>query len=174
MSASDYQEPILSVLVLDFNKPVEARACLESVKRHVLCPHRVIYLHNGQADYPAAFLRDGLVDTLIQTSQNRGLGVGTRDLVAACFSPYFLYLQQDQILEHNLTADAAQYLFDLLDEEDEEGKVIRSISLAGPICGDGIYLRARVRDEDRAVQGDGVRHAAACRWGGSLQSSDVA
>mgnify|MGYP000553024458 CR=1 FL=1 len=42
--------------ILDFNKPAATRVCLESVRRHVKVPHKVIYYHNGPADYPRAFL----------------------------------------------------------------------------------------------------------------------
>lgn len=134
-----YIEPSLSVLVLDFLKEEETRRCLESVKRHLLVPHRVIYLHNGPADYPARLAKEGLVDHLIQTKTNNGLGVGTRDLFAACHTWWSLYLQNDQYFARDLTEVEFDQMKGWMGGNDSRRRTIYSISLAGAPCGEGVY-----------------------------------
>lgn len=139
----EWREPPLSVLVLDFLKEEESRLCLESIRRHIKVEHTVVYHHNGQATYPARFLEEGLVDTLIQTKVNHGLGLGTRALFAAAFSPYCLYLQNDQYLARDLTEEDLAEMAAILDNDGGrlEGPppYIASISLAGAPCGEGVY-----------------------------------
>ena len=61
-----YTEPELSICVLDFCKPYESRFLLESIRRHIKIPHRIIFCDNGSnEEYPVKFLRDGLIDQLI-------------------------------------------------------------------------------------------------------------
>jgi hypothetical protein len=136
----DYQEPLLSILVLDFVKPEMTRRCLESIKRHVKFPAKVIYLHNGPAEYAYELFKIGLVDHFIQTRSNNGLGVGTRDLVAACFSRYFMMLQNDQVIARDFEEpEFITLVEDGLDLVAPNGQTVKSISLAGPVGGNGVY-----------------------------------
>lgn len=136
----EWREPPLAVLVLDFLKESETRMCLESIRRHVKVDHTIIYHHNGQAAYPYLFLEAGLIDQLIQTKVNHGLGIGTRALFAAAFSPYSLYLQNDQYLIRDFTEEDLNAMIQILESEPRYGDPrISSISLAGAPCGDGVY-----------------------------------
>jgi len=139
-----YTESQASFLILDFQKPHATRACLESIRRHVRFPTKVIYLHNGEADYPATFLKEGLIDQLIMPRANGGLGLGTRDLFAACFSPYAIYWQNDQIMGRDFTQEELNCLIRRLthhfnDPADDPNRQVRSVSLAGSPCGDNVY-----------------------------------
>ena len=144
MCAAVYTEPELTILVLDFLKKEETLQCLQSVHRHVKVPFKIIYHHNGQADYPEQLLHIGLIDQLIQTKVNTGLGIGTRNLFAASFSPYSIYLQNDQFfmrdltpeIFHELTLQISQYIPGRFDED---APIAKSISLAGSPCGKGVY-----------------------------------
>ncbi len=129
-----YQEPQVSFLVLDFAKPDASRQCLESIKRHVKFPTKVIYCHNGLADYPMDFLREGLIDELIMPRVNGGLGLGTRALFGACFSPYAVYWQNDQIMGRDFTQLEVDALVEVLRDP-----VVGSVSLAGAPCGHRTY-----------------------------------
>ncbi len=139
MSTLMYQEPMLAILVLDFLKESETRRCLESVRAHVKVPHKVVYLHNGPADYPAQLLREGLVDQLVQTKVNTGLGLGTRDLFAASQSYWSLYLQNDQFFARDLTEAEFTAMTGWMGGRNARGKTVYSISLAGAPGGDGVY-----------------------------------
>jgi len=134
-----YQEPILTVAVLDFCKPHESRLCLESVKRHLKVGHKIIFCDNGSGeDYPLQFVREGLVDQLIVNRDSTGLGLGTRDLFAAVFSPVTLYLQNDQIFVRDFQEMEFVGLVNQFGAGDGTRK-IGSISLAGQPCGPNIY-----------------------------------
>jgi hypothetical protein len=145
-----YTEPPLAVLVLDFEREEETRACLASIRDHIKIPHKVIYLHNGPADYPSALLKEGLIHQLIQPATNNGLGIGTRDLFAASFSRYSLYLQPDQVLRVDITPEVFANLTGMLggkmmlqikDEPTprDSGWTVASVSLAGQVCGPSEY-----------------------------------
>lgn len=135
-----YQEPVVSFLVLDFQKPAESRLCLESIERHALFPHKTIYLHNGESDYACQLFKDGLIDQFIQTRTNNGLGIGTRDLFAASFSRYSILFQNDQILAQDFTHQMLDQLIALLWLQNEaKTSTIASVSLAGQVAGPGIY-----------------------------------
>jgi hypothetical protein len=133
-------EPALTYLVLDFLREDETRRCLESIRHHTKFEHKVIYLHNGPAEYPARFLAEGLADTLIQTKKNTGLGIGTRDLFAASFSRYSFYLQNDQFLNRDFTRAEFDELIGLIGREyisPEDGTTwtVASVDLAGGVWG---------------------------------------
>ena len=141
----EYSEPELTVLVLDFRKEWETRRCLESVKKHLLLRHKIIYLHNGyEVDYPKKLLDEGLVDQLIQTKKNTGLGIGTRDLFAASFSPWSFYLQNDQTLKRDFTQaefDEIKSIVGTAYQSPDDGShwTAVSVDLAGGMAGPQTY-----------------------------------
>lgn len=145
MTSPTYTEPHLSVLVLDFDRERETRACLQSVRRHVKVPHTLIYLHNGPASYPVDLYREGLCDQMIQTRSNRGLGIGTRDLFAAAFGRWSLYLQNDQELGVDIDQQTLDTLTGMIggtmwlrlngqQQPQDSGWKVASVSLAGQVC----------------------------------------
>lgn len=138
----EYQEPVLTVAILDYCKPIESRLCLESVKRHIKFPHKVIFCDNGsQEDYPVEFLKQGLIDQLIINRDSMGLGLGTRDIFAVSFSPYTLSLQNDQLFGRDFTWEDFQFIASRLGSKlaDDKNSEIASISLAGSPCGKNTY-----------------------------------
>jgi hypothetical protein len=142
MSEPAYQEPQVSFLVLDFRREQSARLCLQSIRQRVkFADYKIIYCHNGLADYPVQFMREGLIDELIMPRENGGLGLGTRALFAACFSPYAIYWQADQIVGCDYTEGYFRRDVALLGltEFPNGGRTIGSVSLAGPVCGHGVY-----------------------------------
>lgn len=136
-----YQEPELAYLILDYGKEKETRECIASVKAHTKFSHKIIYLHNGNSEaYPYELFKEGLIDQLIQTQANTGLGIGTRDLFAASFSPYSFYLQNDQLLKRDFTQEEFGKIKNLLKAQfvsPHDGSLwaAGSIDLAGGVCG---------------------------------------
>ncbi len=145
MSAPTYTEPQVSFLVLDFQRQQSAAACLRSIRDHVKLPresYRVIYCHNGMADYPHLFLKAGLIDELIMPRVNGGLGLGTRALFAACFSPLAIYWQADQLMGRDFGQEEVDALWIRLTQAEvapHTRRRVTSVSLAGAVCGKGIY-----------------------------------
>lgn len=141
-----YQEPQVSFLILDMAKPILSRQLLLSLRDKVKFDHKVIYLHNGRKDgaeeYGYEYLKEGLIDQFIQTGKNNGLGIGTRDLFAASFSPYSVYVQNDQILGRDFTQNELNNYIEALECHSSFTGCISipvSISLAGSVAGDMIY-----------------------------------
>lgn len=135
-----FSEPILTIAVLDFGKQVESYVCLKSIKEHVKVPHKVVFCDNGSIeDYPFEYLKEGLIDQLITNRDSNGLGIGTRDLFAAIFSPVTIYLQNDQYFARDLTEQDFVALTSNMGVTLENGQRVASISLAGSPCGEGVY-----------------------------------
>jgi len=138
-----YEEPILTVCVLDMAKPIESYMCLTSIKKHIKFSHHVIFCDNGSGeDYAAQYVKEGLVDQLIINRDSRGLGLGTRDLMSLAAGEYTLYLQNDQVLArdfwHHEFFELVKCLGGRVQTKDGLREVM-SISLAGYPCGEGIY-----------------------------------
>ncbi len=108
--------PELSVLVLDYKKPEETRACLESIREHVKVPHKVIYLDNGGAnDYAwMYYAEDRLCDVLISKREGRGGGYGQTDLFRFCDTKYALFVQNDQLLMRDIDDQTFSWLKTLI------------------------------------------------------------
>jgi hypothetical protein len=127
------------ILILDFNKREESEILLNSLKSYIKFPYRVIFLDNGSyINYSFDFYQNGLIDILIKNKEGRGLGYGTKQLFAAAESEFCLYIQNDQYLWRDFTKEELGYLQSAIDQNLNDKK-IKSISLAGNICGDGIY-----------------------------------
>lgn len=143
MDGPTYNDPLLTIVVLDFRKEIDTRACLESIRNHIKVPYRLHYLHNGPADHPRRFYDLGLVDMLVQTRINEGLGLGTRALMASVFSPYTLMWQNDQIAGRDLEQEELDGLIAVLNRPIEgipNGySYVGSVSLAGPVGGENVY-----------------------------------
>lgn len=150
----DYSEPELTVAILAFQRDEATRACLESVRRHVKVPHRVHLYHNGPDIGPEShsesyfYYHLGYVDLFLQSRQNDGLGVGTRNLMASVFTPYTVYLQQDQVIAR----DFEQVEFDAIKAKLHQPRV-GSVGLAGPVAGRGVYSERCYAIETLAYRG---------------------
>lgn len=108
-------EPQLTALVLDFRKEQETRECLQSLRDHLLVPHKTVLLDNGSGDdYPWAIYREGLCDVLISKREGRGGGYGQTDLFRWCDTRWALFVQQDQVLVHDIDQSTFDHLTALL------------------------------------------------------------
>ncbi len=129
--------PLLSFLILDFNKPLESRRALESIRQNAQFPHQVIYLSNGgDQDYVWDFYKEGLIDRLIFNRKNNGLGYGTEDLFRFCDTEWAIYWQNDQELavaiDEGFMSRIVAYLAD-------KRYNLGAIGLAGLPCGENTY-----------------------------------
>lgn len=97
-------KPLVSFLVLDFRKPKETKTCLESIKRYVQFPHKVIYLDNGSREgYPFDFHWDKLTDITILKQNGDGGGHGQTDLFRYSDTELSCFVQSDQYLYQPMT-----------------------------------------------------------------------
>lgn len=124
---------IVSVLCLDFRKPEETRACLQSIRAHLKVPYQIIYQDNGSGDpvYPWCLYMEGLIDILISRRTGHGGGVGQLDLFRYCDTQYAYFVQSDQVLTRDITSDMQSRFIQAL----ESGA--RAIDLNGDQSGSG-------------------------------------
>lgn len=133
---------IVSFLVLDFRKPVETRACLESIRAHAKLPHKVVYLDNGSREqYSWGLYREGLCDTIISKRDGQGGGVGQTDLFRWCDTRYAYFVQSDQTLIRDITPEIHEQLVRGLETS------FRCMDLNGDQSGRGVWTdRAHLID----------------------------
>lgn len=106
---------LLSFLVLDFLKEEESRICLESLKRHVKIPCKIIYLDNGgRQKYSWSFIENDLCDVLISKKNGNGGGFGQTDLFRYCDTEFAIFLQNDQELIQDITEETNNKFIELL------------------------------------------------------------
>ncbi len=111
------QDIKVSFLVLDFRKEIETRICLESIKKHALFQHKVVYLDNGgfEETYPDQLYQEGLCDVLIRKRNGYGGGYGQTDLIRYCDTKYFIFVQNDQELIRDIHEGDINYCVSILD-----------------------------------------------------------
>lgn len=111
---TDYHVPILSLAILDFKREREASQLFDSLV-NLRVPVSIVYAHDGPApQYVLDLFAAGKIDTLIQTRENQGCGIQTRQLFQACMSPYILYCQVDQILARPFGVPELQRCLEIL------------------------------------------------------------
>jgi len=129
------KDKTISFLLLDYNRPEEARLCLESIKKNCSeIKYKVYFLDNGSDEnYARKFLDEGLIDHLIQNKKNNGCGFGTIQLFQACDTEYAFYVQVDQyMISELLPRDIDDFRRALEDEK------VGHIDVAGN-QGNGVY-----------------------------------
>jgi len=89
---------VIEYLILDYNRPDEAKNLLNSIRSNSKFDYKITYLDNGSSErYSEKFKQDGLIDDLIVNSRNNGCGAGTIQLFAQSFADYAFYIQVDQL-----------------------------------------------------------------------------
>jgi hypothetical protein len=117
---------MIEYLILDYNRPTEARALLESIKKYSSFEYSVSYLSNGgPQDYVKKLHTEGFIDNLILNNRNTGCGGGTIQLFSQCETEYAFYIQVDHILSRPLEKEFIGSCINLL----QNG--IHCIDLAG-------------------------------------------
>lgn len=108
---------MISYLLLDYNRPKEAKKCIDSLSRSKF-PYIVNYLSNGgENGYILDFFREGKIDELILNKENKGCGLGMRQLAQSCKTRYAIFLQVDQFLAADFYEKQLQNLIAILQNE---------------------------------------------------------
>lgn len=125
---STYKQPLVSVVILDYNRPQEARTLLDSLASNATFEHEVVYLSNGgDQTYALEAYSKGDIDTLILNKKNSGCGLGTRQGFQAAMGQYVMYVQVDQWLAKPLSQETINQMTRVL--ADHQGYLY--IDLAG-------------------------------------------
>lgn len=125
----------VSFLVLDFNKPVESKLCLESIRKNAKFDYQLIYLSNGgEQEYVLDFYKQGLIDKLILFKKGEGCGNGTIAAFDSCDTDYAFYVQNDQELVREIDKQTVYYFENML-----KSQKFHCIDLAGAQAGMNKY-----------------------------------
>lgn len=94
--------PMVSIIILTWNRLDVTRACLESIQRHTPQPHEIIVVDNGSTDDTVAWLQarqqqQPTVRLLLNTS-NRGFAAGCNQGMQAATGEYLLLLNNDTVV----------------------------------------------------------------------------
>lgn len=93
-----YNQPLVSIVILDFNRSKEASLLIRSLK-HAEFEHEIVYVSNGgEQDYVLDYYWTGKIDRMVLNTRNEGCGLGTRLGFHAALGKYVLYCQVDQWL----------------------------------------------------------------------------
>lgn len=93
-----------AILILDYNRPKEAKILLDSIHKHCKFDKKVYYLDNcSDTPYAEEFRKQGLIDVLIRPDSNLGCGFGTMRLFELCKEEYAFYIQVDHVMVQDLT-----------------------------------------------------------------------
>lgn len=126
-------EILLTIAILDYNKYIETKLCLESIRAHIKIPYKLVLLDNGGTqDYPWKFYKDGLCDILISKKNGGGGGFGQTDLFRWCDTKYISFIQNDQVLQYDIEDSTLANFIELLKE-------YKCIDLNGDQSGRGIW-----------------------------------
>lgn len=136
-----------TILVLDYNKPVESELLLNSIKAGCQFDYELIYLSNGgEQEYVFDFYKRGLIDKLIINKKNTGCGNGTVELFKHCSTKYAFYIQNDQILNCYITKKHIEGFINILENRYYN---YRCVDLAGKQAGENNFSeRAHFIDVD--------------------------
>ena len=117
---TEYKNPLVSIGILDYERPQEAKMLFDSLKLYAEFDHKVVYVSNGgNQDYVKKFFDDGLIDTLILNKKNEGCGIGTRQVFESCITEWVLYVQVDQYLTALISENCMQMFLAMLGHENE-------------------------------------------------------
>ena len=109
---------MIEYLILDYQRPQEAKNLLESIKANSHFDYEVTYLSNGgDQTYVKDFKKKGLINNLILNPRNVGCGAGTIQLFSNCQSEYAFYIQVDHILSQPITSDGITQFTSLIKDQ---------------------------------------------------------
>lgn len=109
----------VSILVLDYLRPNETFACLQSLRKHIKFDKYeiILYVNGCQHDYAYKFYEIGLCDKLILNRDNEGIAFAEMRLVDFCNTEYFIFTCNDNVLVRDITQEEFNEMKLSLDSE---------------------------------------------------------
>lgn len=91
--------PVLSILIVNYNGRKFLGPCLESVRKYVSCRHEVIVVDNASQDDSVEFIRKNFPEVvMISSPQNLGFAKGNNLAARQAKGSYLLLLNMDTVL----------------------------------------------------------------------------
>jgi GT2 family glycosyltransferase len=106
----------VSFLIMDFNKPVETKICINSIRQNTkFNEYEIVLLSNGGSqNYIIDLYNNNLIDRLILNKKNYGCGYGTNTLYNNSDTKYCIYVQNDQYMSREFLLEEFNQLTESL------------------------------------------------------------
>ena len=100
-----YEKPVVSIIILTFNKAAYTYQCLESLINYTDIPYEVILVDNGSTDNTQALLGQTENIGLILNEKNLGFIRGCNQGAIPARGKYLLFLNNDTVVTKNWLSD---------------------------------------------------------------------
>jgi GT2 family glycosyltransferase/tetratricopeptide (TPR) repeat protein len=94
--------PLVSIIILTFNRLDVTKVCLESIQRNTPESHEIIVVDNGSSDDTVAWLHSRMLEQLtlrlIENDENRGFSAGCNQGIQTAQGEYLLLLNNDTVV----------------------------------------------------------------------------
>jgi FkbM family methyltransferase len=91
-------KPLVSIIILNFNRLADIRVCLESIQRHTPERHEIIVVDNASTDGSLDYLRTVPDITLLENPTNLGCPPARNQAMALAKGDYVVFLDNDTIV----------------------------------------------------------------------------
>jgi GT2 family glycosyltransferase/Flp pilus assembly protein TadD len=99
---NEKQAPLTSIVILTLNQLELTRLCLDSIRKHTLPPHEIIFVDNGSSDGTPEFLRKEEAShhniRLIENRENLGFSAGCNQGIRDSRGDLLLLLNNDVVV----------------------------------------------------------------------------
>jgi len=96
-----HETPLVSIIILTFNKASYTHQCLQSLLEHTDLPYEVLIVDNGSTDNTPLLLKqlDNIVEIIHQ--KNLGFIIGCNEGAKKAKGKYLLFLNNDTVVTKN-------------------------------------------------------------------------
>jgi GT2 family glycosyltransferase len=102
--------PLVSIIILNWNKPLDTVACIKSIKRQTYKNIQTIVVDNGSIDDSVEILKKQKNIVLIENKKNRGFTGGHIDGLRYADGEFILVLNNDAILDKDYVMNAVEVI----------------------------------------------------------------
>lgn len=110
MSKAPQKSPLVSVIILNWNRPQDTVECIRSVKQQSYTHFEIIVLDNGSADNSLVVLRKIKGVKLVENPVNRGFTGGHIDGLKEASGEYIFILNNDAVIDKDYIQNAVTIL----------------------------------------------------------------
>lgn len=110
LSPSPSDQPLVSILIVNFNTAALLRDCLDSLRKVTYPRVQIVVVDNASSDDSVPSVRKYPEVKLVCSDRNRGFAGGNNLGLAACEGPFVLLLNSDTIVTPDFLQPLVEYL----------------------------------------------------------------